>query len=1114
MTQASLQTAPKRIINFEGRRYEFPGDATDAEISSALAQPPIVQATAQPAPAPAAVSSGFIEVEAPDGTILEFPDGMDRDAMAAVMRTRYPPPAAASDFIKIKAPDGSIVQFPNGTTDATIVDVMRQHYPAPHPLAALAEQSSRDLLQNSGVMDARNAADLAALTPPAPAPAPTSWMDTLKRAVMGGPDSRGAMGVVDQGVRGLAQGVTTMAALPIDIAAAVNGVRGYVGEKTGFTGSTADKVVSANPVLNAPGRIVGALASAQPYVGSESLHGYMDSANRATADTLGVARPVEKGQNIFERGANRVGQEIGAAAVPIAGAVVHGARIGVDAARKLPTLARMFVEPAAINPARFASKEGATAVVAGTGAAGINELTGAATADRLSGWQAAGDITGALLGALGLGAARTVAKPINDIRQAVMPGSREKFSNDVVKNTIVDRIINNADTLPKEEGKPVDTKPLVDAINRGARVDATIPGFKESLADRTGDPGLAALEYGRQSGQGAGQFTARRAENTAAVDSAMNANAPDGNPANLRAELEGERNRRLTDAEVLALNAQEDAARAAAVVTARRSDAAQRGNVIRTALEDARGAARDQTEAAYANADVARRPIDAAELSATIDNAIAPLTEVERGLLPQATLDRVRRLGDAGEQAPTPTGILDEYGSPITRPPEAPPPVDMKEATDLLSELGRMERAALADPRAEKGGRNAARVIGQVADAVEGFVGRNLPEADQQALAAARRAKFEEAEAFTRQGDPVAQAVSRYEGGQPRVRDDRVAGLFTNPQAMDRLIAQADTPQTRAAIREEVLSRGNTSSAQSIRDFTNTFGEQVDRFPGLRAELDAAATAREAETAAQGTHQRLTRELGTPDRAGTSTVGKYLQYGDERSQDALKGVIAAKNPGAAMDEMLAFVNNDPAAVAGARKSFWDLMQSKARSNGETTKGMDGAQPWMPNRLKNFLDNPANQAVAERLWRDQPEHISNVRKIADELQNVDLRSRAKAQNTSGTAQSISNVLTPETLQSRFYAYKRGQTSLGFMLTALGSVAARRLVRGAQGEAMEKLLDRALLDPDLAAQLLKEHNPANRAALARTAKAYLGNEASTLTDILDGEPEDPVKKAIMR
>jgi hypothetical protein len=57
--------------------------------------------------------------------------------------------------------------------------------------------------------------------------------------------------------------------------------------------------------------------------------------------------------------------------------------------------------------------------------------------------------------------------------------------------------------------------------------------------------------------------------------------------------------------------------------------------------------------------------------------------------------------------------------------------------------------------------------------------------------------------------------------------------------------------------------------------------------------------------------------------------------------------------------------------------------------------------------------------------------------------------------------------------------------------------------------------ALLDPELAAQLLKEGNPANRAALAQKTKAFLGNEASHLADLLDGEEKgDPIKNAIMR
>ncbi len=37
---------------------------------------------------------------------------------------------------------------------------------------------------------------------------------------------------------------------------------------------------------------------------------------------------------------------------------------------------------------------------------------------------------------------------------------------------------------------------------------------------------------------------------------------------------------------------------------------------------------------------------------------------------------------------------------------------------------------------------------------------------------------------------------------------------------------------------------------------------------------------------------------------------------------------------------------------------------------------------------------------------------------------------------------------------------------------------------------------------------------RAILARRAKGWIGNEASTLVEALDGEDEDPVKAAVMR
>lgn len=169
---------------------------------------------------------------------------------------------------------------------------------------------------------------------------------------------------------------------------------------------------------------------------------------------------------------------------------------------------------------------------------------------------------------------------------------------------------------------------------------------------------------------------------------------------------------------------------------------------------------------------------------------------------------------------------------------------------------------------------------------------------------------------------------------------------------------------------------------------------------------------------------------------------------------------------------------------------------------------------MPHALKRFLDDPATVAVADRLYRDNLEHFADIRKIAEALQGVDLRSRARAPNTSGTAQGVNNVLTPETIQSRFLSYKRGQIGAPFLITSLAAVAARRSIRKSNADAINSLLDNALLNPDMAAMLLKENNPANRAALSRSAKAFLGNEASTLMDILNGDEPDPVKAAAMR
>jgi hypothetical protein len=69
--------------------------------------------------------------------------------------------------------------------------------------------------------------------------------------------------------------------------------------------------------------------------------------------------------------------------------------------------------------------------------------------------------------------------------------------------------------------------------------------------------------------------------------------------------------------------------------------------------------------------------------------------------------------------------------------------------------------------------------------------------------------------------------------------------------------------------------------------------------------------------------------------------------------------------------------------------------------------------------------------------------------------------------------------------------------------------------AREDAFNLLLDRAVLEPDTAAMLLKEQNhPANRAVMQRKAKLWLGNQAATVAEMLGDEERDPVKDALNR
>lgn len=941
---------------------------------------------------------------------------------------------------------GRRIQVPDAATDEQIAEILQS---SPAPSTPTLTQRIENVIGGPSPM-----ADPAAVDTPEMRDA--SGGLTLEDVIMG------LGGVVDQGVRGVTEGVTNIVGLPQAVATLQRNVGKWGMEQMGAPEAAVNVLDYITP-----------LADIAP--SAEGMQGGIDAANNATADALGVERPRAAPENFPERYANRVGEELGAMLIP--GAVV---------ANRMKNAGRGI---AAINPGAFWSKEATVATGAGTGAAIANEV---APDSPIA------DLFGALAGAGTVAVGGPLVRSVADVGSAIF--QRDNFVDQVVKDAVVDRV-GKAANLPGADTPEAifDTKTLVDAIDDPARRRPSdlIPGYQETLSDRTGNAGIASLEYGRAAGVNAGQYNSLRMNNNEAVDAAMRGIEPQATPGTFREAVSAQRDQQLLDL----IMGQEMAARQADTAAERirpiNPNPEARGAAIRTGVEGAEDAARTAERRAWEGI---QGPVDPAPLAQTFERVTSQLPEAYR----QATSD-IQAL----------TAI----------PGGADGAFDMRDVTAIRSRLTQAKRAAESGPQPDS---NKARIIGQYVDALDDYLEEAAPSELYKQITDARAVSRDVNERFNRPGDPLANTLARREG-RPIVPDSGVGGQFLRPDRgqasnVDRVLAETDLTSggqdVFANLQDEARANmeryGVTTKPERAERYGQEFGRSTDRL-GLRDDLNAVEqTGRELQTATTN-RQTFEKIYGTPgNERGTGTVGKYLQFGDEQSERAISQVLSSKDPAKAADELVNFVGNNPRALEGARSAFWQKLKTESQSTDNAQRSMSGKRQWRGDWLKSWLDDPSTAAVAERLYKDKPEDLEKLRAYADVLDNADLRVRGKASGTSGTSQGVSNIMTPETIQSRTYAWMRGQISGTYLATSMAAVFARRAVRGARADAIERLTDKVLLNPELAKELLKDNNPANRAALARKAKGWLGNQAATTLEILnedDSEDED-VKRTIMR
>ncbi|WAX96637.1 hypothetical protein N7E70_007185 [Aminobacter sp. NyZ550] len=986
------------IVEFEGQRVEFPDDFSDDEIAEALSTLPAKSSVASPR------RPNVIQVQAPDGTIVEFPDDTPEEVMTKAMRDTFGGPEA-----------------PAAATPA-----------APVPIG-----------------DARDATGVPGGVAEAPSPE-RSLIDTI----MGSADYADDTAAI--GVREGRRGAAQMLGLPVDL---VNAGLGFAGV----------------PI------------SDQPFLGGD----YLDELFGVPSTLAAVAldRPAElEPQDAFQRVVGRVGKEIGAAAVPVAGALGTAARVGKEGAREMGALGRMFVEPAAVAPRALVQKEAQFATGAGLGAGLANEAAG----NDQNGDNFWSDFLGSLggVGVTALGSRLTGAA-----RNAVAAATgKPAMMDEVAGQEVADRIINNSTAAGEQFAKTgrVDTAPLAAQLRQPSQVEDVVPGYVANIGDRMQDPLLMTMVQ-NQDMLTPGAANMRRVGNEAAVSSKMDAVAPQGDPAQFRAALSSGR-----DAQIAEAQEAEDLARAIfgeaeQGVQPGMRDATARGSSLRSGVQDAYDAVRQYVS----------------ELWDPVNNAT---TQVDVGPLRDrfAAVDESLPVNDRTRFRPAEADVPGQLA-----PADTDGMVPLNEVTSIrggLSDDLRGQRAA--------GQRNAARVTQQYQDEVDNFTEAAIPPELRDQYETARAARTDQGNRFERPGTAIAETLRPREGGGYRLDDSAVAGRFAQPDSgrindTRALLREAGTDtRVRNALADEVLadvqSRGLLERPEALNRYMSERNILLGEFPELRDSLTRARAAGEYRTGVEQASAETQKRLNTP---GRSAQASYLQFGDEATVDAVRNLTSGPKPREAARELIEAAGGTPEARQNARAALWEAVKTKKLP----AQGATGGDRWDAKKLKAFFDDPKTAAVADELWSDNPEDLASIKDFFNALAGAEGSVRTRAPNSSGTAQALSGKfdpsLSPTSIAARARSVNRGQMSLSIAVVDVAAMWLRGRSAKVQARAIDTMASAAFNNPGMAADLLEKFNPADLAAKRRRILQKYGVRATQVLNLLDEiQSEDPVLDAV--
>lgn len=672
--------------------------------------------------------------------------------------------------------------------------------------------------------------------------------------------------------------------------------------------------------------------------------------------------------------------------------------------------------------------------------------------------------------------------------------------------------------------------------------EADIPGLSSTAAQKSADPGLAALEKDLMEQSREFGNTAHKAaqDSMDVLGKMVNALKGTGDPQALRAaaELRAEKFRILLQSSVD--RAQDDAVKAAAGISKDNpEDMARLSVVARDILDTSLKKARTVESGLWDKVDET--------ISMAPSNLLQRHAELRGGMLPREKMPDVIEgtivdLQQAGKLlAQVEAGKFPPPGTQGAELEAAQNQIRNAEAMFTSGFIKKFRTRALAQARelaSVPGKSGEARLYGELAQAALDDLNVNMGAAGAgEALDDARAFSKALHDTFTRTFAGAAQRSGRTgadrlppelllrsalgtgkEAAALKLQELEEATRFLpsrdlgGPEAAQNVDIMLDAQQRilRLAAANSIDTKTGLVSATGLRNFLRNNAELVNRFPSVKADLEAAITNADKLKAVNNLRTNATRI--TEKKAAFAAIAKVENPGDAVTGAILRSPTPIQN----LSNMARLARNSgPEAVEGLKASVWDFAMQRAERQGGN---------YMTNIINNLTKpiRPGLPSVVQVMQREgilSPKDVDSLTKLIDRAQKIGeaMATPGKGDLVAGDQDVLVGLLVrvAGARMGSAIAGMMGGGNAGMSLIAAGqgSSFARSLFQRLPAAKVRDVIAEALSSPEFAAKLLEKNTTqAGKIQQAMQLHAYMV-QAGLVEPITMEDQNDTVSPAAL-